>query len=119
VESEKVAREILEQDPSSVVSAAALDESDELSVRALDIFTSLYGAAAGNLALTLLSTGGIYIGGGIAPKILKKLQDGTFMRAFVDKGRFSGLLSKMPIRVILNSELPLFGSARVAADGNA
>jgi glucokinase len=115
VESDAVARRLVDEDPSSVVSAAALEESDELSVRALDVFTSLYGAAAGNLALTLLSTGGIYIGGGIAPKILKKLQDGTFMRAFTDKGRFAGLLSKMPVKVILNSELPLFGSARVAA----
>lgn len=115
VESDDIAHQLLDQDPSSVVSAAALEGSDELSVRALDVFTSLYGAAAGNLALTLLATGGIYIGGGIAPKILKKLTDGTFMRAFVDKGRFEGLLSKMPVRVILNSELPLFGSARVAA----
>ena len=110
-----MSRDLLQQDPSSVVSNAALEGSDELSVRALDVFTSLYGAAAGNLALTLLSTGGIYIGGGIAPKILSKLQDGTFMRAFVDKGRFSGLLARMPVRVILNNELPLFGSAHVAA----
>lgn len=115
-ESESVAARCQEEDPSSVVSRAALDEGDELSIKALDLFTSLYGAAAGNLALTLLATGGIYIGGGIAPKILKKLEDGVFMQAFVDKGRFSALMSKIPVRVILNSELPLFGSARVAAN---
>jgi glucokinase len=115
VESELVARAMMDQDPSSVVSAAALEGSDELSVRALHVFTSLYGAAAGNLALTLLATGGVYIGGGIAPKILRKLLDGTFQQAFVDKGRFEPLLSKIPVKVILNGELPLFGSARVAA----
>ncbi|MEP7273941.1 MAG: glucokinase, partial [Acidobacteriota bacterium] len=82
----------------------------------LDLFVSLYGATAGNLALTLMATGGIYIGGGIAPKILTKLRDGTFMGAFLDKGRFSSLLEKIPVRVILNSELPLLGAARVAVE---
>ncbi len=114
-ESESVARRCLEADPSTVVSTAALDEGDDLSMLALDLFTSLYGAAAGNLALTLMATGGIYIGGGIAPKILKKLRDGTFMTAFTDKGRFSALLYRIPVRVILNSELPLIGAALVAA----
>ena len=114
-ESDEMSRSLATQDPSSVVSAAALEGSDPLSVRALDVFTSLYGAAAGNLALTLMATGGIYIGGGIAPKILTKLQDGTFLKAFIDKGRFEGLLAKIPVKVILNNELPLFGSARVAA----
>ena len=84
-------------------------------MQALDLFTAIYGATAGNLALMLMATGGIYIGGGIAPKILNKLQDGIFLRAFLDKGRFSALLAKIPVLVILNDEVPLLGAARVAA----
>lgn len=113
-ESPEMQSRLTVQDPSSVISAAALTGDDELSVQALDLFTAIYGATAGNLALTLMAKGGIYVGGGIAPKILRKLKDGTFMRAFLDKGRFSSLLAKMPVRVILNDELPLLGAARVA-----
>lgn len=114
-ESKTVTGKLVEADPSSVVSTAALIEDDPLSKLALDMFVSIYGATAGNLALTLMATGGIYVGGGIAPKILTKLKDGSFMKAFVDKGRFSALLSTIPVRVILNDEAPLLGAARVAA----
>lgn len=86
----------------------------ELCVRALDMVVSSYGAEAGNLALKVLATGGIYLGGGIAPKILKKLQDGTFMRAFTDKGRLSDLLVQTPVRVILESRAALIGAAAYA-----
>jgi len=114
-ESGTIAARFAEQDPSSVISAAALTGECPLSARALDLFTGMYGATAGNLALTLMATGGIYIAGGIAPKVIEKLQDGTFLRAFTDKGRFSALLSKIPVLVVLNDEVPLLGAARVAA----
>jgi len=75
------------------------------------IVLSIFGAAAGNLALTGLTRGGIYIGGGIAPKILPKLQEGLFMKTFADKGRFEGLLHEIPLRVILNDKAALLGAA--------
>ena len=76
---------------------------------------SVYGAEAGNLALRGKATGGVYIGGGIAPKILAKLEDGTFMRAFLDKGRYREFLSAVPVRVILNDQAALQGAAFYAA----
>ncbi len=83
-------------------------------MKTLDIVVSAYGAEAGNLALKILATGGIYLGGGIAPKILKKLEDGTFMKAFTDKGRLSDLLIQTPVRVILESRAALIGAAAYA-----
>jgi glucokinase len=77
---------------------------------------SIYGAQAGNVALTLMATGGVYLGGGIAPKILPKLHEGGFMEAFVDKGRFSELLGRIPVRVILNDKTALLGAALAARD---
>jgi glucokinase len=85
-------------------------------VSALDLMVSIYGAAAGNLALKMMALGGIYVGGGIAPKILPKLRDGAFMRAFVDKGRFASLLERIPVRVILNDKTALLGAARCGAE---
>ncbi|HID29690.1 MAG TPA: glucokinase [Desulfobacterales bacterium] len=107
-----------ESDPPKVISEAALVEREPLCVKALNLFVSIFGAAAGNLALTGLTRGGIYLGGGIAPRILAKLEEGSFMRAFVDKGRFRPLLSRIPVRVILNDRAPLLGAA-VCASGNA
>ena len=78
------------------------------------MFVSAYGAEAGNLALKVLSVGGLYVGGGIAPRILEKLKDGTFMKAFTDKGRLSQLLINMPVRVILESRTALMGAAAYA-----
>ena len=80
----------------------------------LNIFVSAYGAEAGNLALKILSVGGMYVGGGIAPKLLKKMQDGTFMKAFTDKGRLSDLLVQTPVRLILESRAALMGAAAYA-----
>jgi glucokinase len=105
-----------EADPHAI-SEAALDGSDLRAVRALDLLASVYGAEAGNLALKVMATGGIYLGGGIAPKILPKLLDGTFMRAFLDKGRFAARLERIPVRVILNDKAALLGAARCAASG--
>jgi len=103
-----------EGDPSTAITEAAIGEKDPLCVKALDFFISILGATAGSLALTGLTTGGIYLGGGIVPKILTKLQEGLFMRAFVDKGRFRGLVSEIPVHVILNDSAALLGAARGA-----
>jgi glucokinase len=79
------------------------------------MFVSIYGAAAGNLALVLKAVAGVYIGGGIAPKIIEKLKDGTFMKSFTAKGRLASLLEAIPVRVIMNDKTALLGAARVAA----
>jgi glucokinase len=98
----------------SAITKAALDGSDPVSARALDMMVRIYGAEAGNLALKLLATGGIYVGGGIAPRVLPKLREGSFLEALDDKGRFSGLLSRIPVHVILNDRTALLGAARLA-----
>ena len=107
-------------DRAAAISAAAFDGDCPICERALEIFVSIYGAEAGNLALKCLPAGGVYIGGGIAPKILAKLLDGTFMHAFADKGRFTSLLSDMPVYVV-QSGTALRGAANYArmleADG--
>jgi glucokinase len=102
-------------DPSAIVSKAALAKEAEICVKALDMFVSIYGAEAGNMALRAKSVRGLYVGGGIAPKILDKLKDGTFMRAFLDKGRYTDLLATMPVQVILNDKTALRGAAYYAA----
>ncbi|HJY80052.1 MAG TPA: glucokinase, partial [Candidatus Binatia bacterium] len=106
--------ELHEQDPAATISQAALTDRSALCVQALDLFVSLYGAEAGNLALKVMATGGLYVGGGIAPKILQKLQDSTFVQAFLTKGRMQPLLEAMPVRVILNDKTALLGAARCA-----
>ena len=101
-------------DPAAAISAAALSQKNELCIRALDLFISLYGAEAGNLALKIMASGGLFVGGGIGPKILEKLRDGTFMEAFLAKGRMRPLLEAMPVRVILNEQTALLGAAHCA-----
>jgi glucokinase len=103
-------------DSSAAVSQAGLSGKSELAAKALDLFVEIYGAMAGNLALLLKATGGVYIGGGIAPKLIEKLKDGTFMRAFTDKGRMSALISNIPVRVILDDKAALYGAARCAVE---
>ena len=78
----------------------------------LERFVSVLGAEAGNLALKVLATGGIYLAGGIPPRILPQLRRGEFMRAFTKKGRFSDLLSRIPVHVILHPDVALFGAAK-------
>jgi glucokinase len=102
-------------DPSAVISTAALANEAEICVKSLDLFVSIYGAEAGNLALRAKSVRGLYIGGGIAPKILDKLKDGAFMRGFVDKGRYADLLAAIPVQVVLNDQAALRGAAYYAA----
>ena len=103
------------RDPSAVISQAGLMGTCELCVRALDLFVAIYGAAAGNLALRIMARAGIYIGGGIAPKIVAKLKGRSFMEAFTAKGRLKPVCELIPVRVILNSKTALLGTARYAA----
>jgi glucokinase len=101
-------------DANSVITEMAMSAKSEICAKALDMMVSIYGAEAGNLALKVLSVGGLYVGGGIAPKILEKMKDGTFLKAFQDKGRLSQLLINMPVRVILDSRAALMGAAAYA-----
>jgi glucokinase len=106
------------KDPARVIGEAALagpDTGCALCGRALEMFVAAYGAAAGNLALLGTATGGVWLGGGIAPKILPRLTDGLFLQTFVAKGRFVPFLEKVPVRVILNDRAALLGAARHAA----
>jgi glucokinase len=97
------------------VSHAALEGSDPLCIETLDLFLHLYGREAGNQALKVMASGGVYLGGGITPRILSRLKSGPFLQAFFDKGRMRPLMEAMPIRVILNDKAALLGAARYAA----
>lgn len=101
-------------DPSAEIARRALDDSDASCVQALTLFSRIYGAEAGNLALKCLSSAGVLVGGGIAPKILPFLRRGAFMDGFLDKGRFRDLLSRMPVEVVLEPRAPLIGAAHMA-----
>jgi glucokinase len=101
-------------DPARTVSEAALEKSQPLCLRSLDMFTSILGSVAGNLALTGITTGGVYLGGGIPPKILPRLKEGRFLEAFIEKGRFRNLLERISVRVIRNERAALLGAAQTA-----
>jgi len=107
--------EFTQTDRAAAITRAGLDGKSPLCVQTLDLLVTYYGMEAGNLALKLLATGGVYVGGGVAPKILPKLRDGTFVKAFIGQGRMKNLLASMPIRVILNDKTALIGAARYAA----
>lgn len=98
------------QDTAELIAEFALAKLDPLAVRALDLFVAVYGAFAGNMALATLARGGVYIAGGIAPKIAPKLKEGAFMRAFTNKGRFRDLLAAMPVHVVMNPQVGLYGA---------
>ena len=102
------------EDPNAVIGQCAENGSSELCSETLRLFAGSYGAEAGNVALKILAAGGIYLGGGIAPKILKTLQNGVFMKAFVDKGRMEGILQGIPVRIILDDTCALLGAAGYA-----
>jgi glucokinase len=102
-------------DPAAVISNAALAANDPVAVRTLRLFARIYGQQAGNLALTCLAGGGVYLAGGIAPRILPFLQDGAFLHSFQAKGRMGRLLTEMPVRVVLNPQVGLLGAAMAAA----
>ncbi len=102
-------------DPAAVISIAAQTQRDAICEEALDLFVHLYGVKAGNLALTTLASGGLYIGGGIAPKIINVMDGGAFIKAFLAKGRMQPLLEKIPVKIILNDRTALYGPAVYAA----
>jgi glucokinase len=102
-------------DPAAVISEAALSGRDALASEALDLFISIYGAQAGNLALTCLPHGGLYVAGGIAPKIIDKLRAGLFVRSFLAKGRMASVLAAIPVKVILNRKVGMLGAGLAAS----
>ncbi len=104
-----------QEDPAAAISKAALDGTSRLAEEALDLWLSVYGAEAGNLALKAMATGGIFLGGGISPKILPKLDGPVFMDAFLRKGRLRPLLESIAVHVITNDKAGLLGAARCAA----
>lgn len=109
-----VAEEMTREAPAAVITRHGLAGSDAVCVKTLDMFASIYGAQAGHIAVTLVATGGIYVAGGIAPKIIAKLRDGTFMRSFVAMGRFETLARQVPVHVVMNQDVGLLGAAAAA-----
>jgi glucokinase len=114
----RLARLLRTMDPAGVISDAAIHGRSRICSESLNMFISILGAASGNLALTAMTTGGVYLGGGIAPRILPKLKEGLFMKAFTAKGRFTGLMKKIPVRVILNDKAALLGAAHRAFEAS-
>lgn len=114
VEEPWLAEDLAAGDKAAAISNAVMAGKSPLCVSALDMFVSLYGAEAGNIALKFLSSGGVSLGGGIAPKILRKLREPIFMKAFLNKGRLRPFLESVPVRVILNDKTALLGAARKA-----
>ncbi len=106
--------EMTASDPAAAISRAAMAATCPLCEQALDLFISIYGAEAGNLALKVMATGGVYLGGGIAPKILSKLKGPLFLDAFRSKGRLQRVLEGIPVSVITNDKTALLGAARCA-----
>jgi len=113
-ERDELPREMEREDPAAVVTRHALAGDDPLAVKALDVFVSVFGSQAGNLALTVLATGGLYLAGGIAPRIVDKLRDGSFIAAFRNKGRLSDLAARIPVCVIMSPDVGLLGAAAAA-----
>jgi transaldolase/glucokinase len=108
-------RALGEHDPAAAIATFALEHGDRLAGAALDLFIACLGAVAGDHALNVLARGGVYVTGGIAPKILERLRGGGFVAAFADKGAFSDLARRMPVHVVLNERIGLLGAARVAS----
>jgi glucokinase len=106
------------EDPAKVITDTAFTRNQPLCAAALDLFIDILGAVAGNLALTAMATGGLYLGGGIPPKVLPRLKTSRFMKSFTDKGRFRPLLQQVPVRVILNDRAALLGAAQCAWDAS-
>jgi glucokinase len=101
--------------PAVVVSRVGHEGRAEICVRALELFVAIYGAEAGNLGLRMLATAGVYLGGGIAPRVLPALRRHGFLEAFAAKGRVRALLEALPVRVVINDRAALIGAARRAA----
>jgi glucokinase len=106
---------LAKEDPAALIAESARIKKSRLCSAALDLFVSIYGAAAGNLALQSMAMGGVYLGGGIAPKIIWKLKDGTFIKAFKEKGRLTSIVERIPVKVLMNDRAALLGAAAYAA----
>jgi glucokinase len=117
-EPEGFAAQLKQGDAPAIISHTALSGTNPLAEKALDLWISVYGAEAGNLALKTMATGGIFLGGGISPKILPKLSGPNFMNAFREKGRLRPLLEGVSVQVITNDKAGLMGAARCAATNN-
>ncbi len=115
-ESPKVREAFEKNDPPKVISEMGMKSADGACERALDLFVSIYGSEAANLALKMLAVGGVYIGGGIAPKMLNEFSEGNFMKRFIQKGRFTSLLLGMPVKIVLNEHTALLGAALYARE---
>jgi len=111
---EWLADQMLKTDPAAAISEAALEGKCTMCAQALDIFVSVFGSEAGNMALKVKATGGVFLAGGIAPKILSRLATPTFLQAFLGKGRMQYMMESMPVKVITNDKLALLGAARCA-----
>jgi glucokinase len=98
-------------DPAPEITKLGLSKECPVCADTLDLWTAIYGAEAGNLALKVLALGGVYVAGGIAVKIIEKIKDGSFFEAFRDKWKFESLLSNIPVSVVLNESAPLLGAA--------
>ena len=114
-ESDAVRDEMARDASAAVVTRHGLDGSDALCVKALDMFVGCFGAQAGNVAVSVLATGGMYLAGGIAPRIAKLLASDLFLSAFRSKGRLSPVLAKVPVHIIVNPNVGLLGAAVAAA----
>jgi len=113
--SDELTQSMLENDAAAMVSDAALSEKDPLATRALDLFIAIYGSQAGNLALTCLARGGVFIAGGIAPKIQSRMQSQLFLEAFQSKGPMTELMKKIPVTLVTNPQVGLKGALLVAS----
>lgn len=111
-----VAQALQQVEPQRVITQKAVERSCKVCVRACQLFTSIYGIELGNTALKFLAVGGVYIGGGIAPHLLSFFQEQRFIEAFIAKGRFSPLLMKIPVKIVLNEKTALLGAARFAQE---
>ena len=114
VPSMQLLKQMAEGDPAAAIARAAQHENEPIARMALDLFISIYGAFVGNLALLMLPRGGIYVAGGIAAKIAADMQQGAFLHALRDKGRFANLLEMFPVHLVTHPNVGLFG-ARLAA----
>jgi glucokinase len=112
----QVAEEMKTQKAGLVISKYADSGECPMCVHTTEIFVSAFGAEAGNMALKTMATGGVYLGGGIPAKMLNAARIEAFMEAFNDKGRLSGLMKTMPVKIVLNDQAALFGAARYAVD---
>jgi glucokinase len=114
--SPRVRERMKTEDPAAVIGEAGVAGSCPTSIEAVDTFLSLYGAQAGNLALDVMALGGVFVGGGIALKLLPKMTSGLFMSSFLDKGRYRDLMSKIRVGVLMNPKTALLGAAHAAAE---